>query len=69
MNTVKHYIFTDSHQLVLQQLNKNLAYNEIDSEKKVSLCQLDWCCDLEEQEDLMNNKYLKDLDLILASGK
>ncbi len=64
---VKHYAFSDSHRLVLDQLEKNLVYNEVDSER-ASAVQLDWTIDLREQEDVVNNQNLLNLDLILATG-
>lgn len=75
----KHFVFTDSHSLVLNQLEKNVLYNfekdvistqtnkhNFDS-KIISLIRLDWTdytdCELFTQFD--DNL---DIELIIASG-
>ncbi len=62
----KQYIFTDSHNEVLNQLNKNISYNCNESNKSnnsVIVKKLDWCnlmeCDL-------FSEHLK-IDVLLAS--
>jgi len=75
----KHFVFTDSHTLVLNQLEKNVLYNfeknSISTQisrlnfdtKIISLTRLDWTdyteCELFTQLDDNLN-----IDLIIASG-
>lgn len=64
----KKYIFTDSHQKVLNQLKSNISYNyksnEQETQNLIEIERLDWT-------DLDNCEFLKenDIDIILASGK
>ena len=64
---VRHFVFTDSHALVLEQIARNLQWNRATTARS-SLCELDWRVALSEQE-VIRNESLSDLDLILASGK
>ena len=64
------YIFTDCHQMVLDQCKRNLDHNQINTEsnqtKVVIVSNLDWTSP--DDCDLWNKDGPFDIDLILASG-
>jgi hypothetical protein len=75
----KHFVFTDSHSLVLNQLENNVLYNfEKDSisrqinrqefeNKKITLVRLDWT-DYTDCELFTKLNGNLNIDLIIASG-
>lgn len=65
---IKQYIFTDSHSLVIKQIQKNVSYNYPleDEAKNIQVIQLDWV-DFKDSPLFMEEQELK-IDLILASG-
>ena len=67
--SLKHFVFTDSHNLVLEKINKNLNYNKIEP-NRTSVLQLDWTIDLNEQLNNLENIHsiVSNLDFILATG-
>ena len=67
----KKYLFTDSHQKVLNQLKSNILYNYDSSKQEtndlIEVERLDWT-DLDNCELFKEARSL-DIDIILASGE
>lgn len=66
----QRYIFTDCHQLVLDQCKRNLDHNQMisnGSEKEVKVANLDWM--FPQDCDLWNRDGSLEINLILASGR
>lgn len=61
----KEFIFTDSHDLVLEQINKNILLNTPENHLKAHVYELNW---QEPQSSKLNDEVLSQIDLLLASG-
>jgi protein-lysine N-methyltransferase EEF2KMT len=62
----KHYIFSDSHQLVLEKIKKNINYN-ISNVNDVSVECLDWCQLDDINDSIKNNLNFLCIDYIVAT--
>lgn len=68
--SIRRFMFTDSHELVLKQIKSNCAYNQVDHEterngSKASVHTLNWS--EPDESDLFENENLPRVDFILAT--